>query len=200
MEKKVTAIYGGSFNPVHNGHIALARQLLLLGGLDEIWFMVSPQNPLKRSADLLDDTLRLEMTRLALSAETGLLASDYEFRMPRPSYTWHTLSALSRDYPDREFVLIVGADNWAVFPRWYHADDIIHNYRILIYPRTGTDIDASALPRSVTLVDTGRYDVSSTMVRERVRAGQPVDGLVPPVIVPLVERYYKSVTETEQMH
>ncbi len=198
MEKKVTAIYGGSFNPVHTGHIALARQLLRLGGLDEIWFMVSPQNPLKHSSDLLDDTLRLEMTREALAAETGLVASDYEFHLPRPSYTWHTLCALSRDYPDREFVLIIGADNWAVFSRWYHADDIVRNYRILIYPRTGTDIDVKTLPQGVTLVETGRFDVSSTMVRERLKNGLPIDGLVPDIIVPFVERYYKPVSEMEQ--
>lgn len=193
MKKKVTAIYGGSFNPVHTGHIALARQLLRLGGLDEIWFMVSPQNPLKRSADLLDDTKRLEMTRLALADEEGLTACDYEFRMPRPSYTWHTLCALSHDYPDREFVLIVGGDNWNVFSRWYHADDILRNYRILIYPRTGSDIDVSTLPPGVTLVNTGRYDVSSTLVREHIKQGLSVEGLVPECIVPLVEQYYKPI-------
>lgn len=193
MKKMVTAIYGGSFNPVHTGHIALARQLLRLGGLDEIWFMVSPQNPLKCSADLLDDTKRLEMTRLALADEEGLTACDYEFRMPRPSYTWHTLCALSHDYPDREFVLIVGGDNWKVFSRWYHADDILRNYRILIYPRTGSDIDVSTLPPGVTLVNTGRYDVSSTMVRERIKQGLSVEKLVPECIVPLVEQYYKPI-------
>ena len=197
--KKVTAIYGGSFNPVHTGHIALARQLLRLGGLDEIWLMVSPQNPLKRSSDLLDDTERLEMTRIALSAEAGMVASDYEFHLPRPSYMWNTLCALSHDYPDREFVLVIGADNWTVFSRWYHADDIIRHYRILIYPRTGYDIDKTTLPQGVTLVETGRFDVSSTMVRERLKEGLPIDGLVPEIIVPLVERYYKSVSETEQV-
>ncbi len=197
--KKVTAIYGGSFNPVHTGHIALARQLLRLGGLDEIWLMVSPQNPLKRSSDLLDDTKRLEMTRMALSAEAGMVASDYEFHLPRPSYMWNTLCALSHDYPDREFVLVIGADNWTVFSRWYHADDIIRHYRILIYPRTGYDIDKTTLPHGVTLVETGRFDVSSTMVRERLKEGLPIDGLVPEIIVPLVERYYKPVSETEQV-
>lgn len=197
--KKVTAIYGGSFNPVHTGHIALARQLLRLGGLDEIWLMVSPQNPLKRSSDLLGDTKRLEMTRMALSAEAGMVASDYEFHLPRPSYMWNTLCALSHDYPDREFVLVIGADNWTVFSRWYHAADIIRHYRILIYPRTGYDIDKTTLPQGVTLVETGRFDVSSTMVRERLKEGLPIDGLVPEIIVPLVERYYKPVSETEQV-
>lgn len=96
-----TGIFGGSFNPIHNGHVELARQLLASAGLDEIWFVVSPQNPFKRAADLLDDDLRLKMVELALEREPRMHASDYEFRMPRPSYMWHTLQSMSRDYPDR---------------------------------------------------------------------------------------------------
>ena len=94
-----TGIFGGSFNPVHNGHIELARRLLGLAGLDEIWFVVSPQNPFKRNERLLDDCLRLEMVRLALKDEPHMAPSDYEFRMPRPSYMWHTLQSMSADYP-----------------------------------------------------------------------------------------------------
>lgn len=102
-----TGIYGGSFNPVHNGHIALAHELRQLAGLDEIWFVVSPQNPLKTQASLLDDRKRLDMTRRALEPYPGLVASNYEFALPRPSYMWHTLQSLSARYPDREFTLIM---------------------------------------------------------------------------------------------
>lgn len=132
-----TGIFGGSFNPIHNGHISLARQLREKAELDEVWLMVSPQNPLKQQADLLDDSLRMEMARRALEGVEGVIASDYEMYLPRPSYTWNTLQALSRDYPDREFVLLMGGDNLALFHRWYHYEDILRNYRMC--HRSGAD-------------------------------------------------------------
>lgn len=189
-----TGIYGGSFNPVHNGHIAIAREVRAKAGLDEVWLMVSPQNPLKSSTGLLDDALRLDMVRRAVEGEDGLVASDYEFARPRPSYTWDTLCALRRDFTDREFVLLIGADNWSLFSRWYHGDDIISHHQILIYPRTGYPVDASALPPGVRLVDTGLYDVSSTLVRRLVGEGRDISRLVPPSVAGMVERYYKTVT------
>ena len=179
---KRIGIFGGSFNPIHSGHVALARQLRLTAGLDEVWLMVSPQNPLKRQDDLLADELRLSMAQRALEGETGLVACDYEFRLPRPSYTWTTLQALSRDYPDCEFILLIGGDNWARFHRWWHWKDILRHYRVVVYPRDsypGT-VDAELLP------------VSSTEVRERVRAGLPVSGLVPPQIEQMVMEYYAA--------
>ena len=118
MDKIKTGIYGGSFNPIHNGHIAIARKMTELAGLDEVWLVVSPQNPLKERGDLLDDRLRLEMTRMALAPYPKLKASDFEFALPRPSYMWNTLQALSAAHPDREFTLLIGADNWEVFSRW----------------------------------------------------------------------------------
>lgn len=190
MTNKIrTGIYGGSFNPIHNGHIAIARAMLDCDAVDEVWFMVSPQNPLKQSADLLDERLRLDMTRRATADIPCVTACDYEFHMPRPSYMWHTLQSLSRDYPDREFTLLIGADNWQVFDRWYHADDIIAHYPIRIYPRRGYDIEASTLPHNVKLVDTGLYDVSSTMVRERIRRGEDVSKLIPASIIEMAKVY-----------
>lgn len=190
MTNKIkTGIYGGSFNPIHNGHIAIAKAMLDCGAVDEVWLMVSPQNPLKQSTDLLDEQLRLDMTRRATSNISGITACDYEFHMPRPSYMWHTLQNLSHDYPDREFTLLIGADNWQVFDRWYHADDIIAHYPIRIYPRRGYDIEASRLPHNVKLVDTGLYDVSSTMVRERIRRGEDVSQLIPGSIIDMAKIY-----------
>ena len=186
-----TGIYGGSFNPVHNGHIAIARAMVELAGLDEVWLMVSPQNPLKQASDLLDDNRRLLMTRRAVEGVERVVASDYEFRLPRPSYMWNTLQSLSRDYPDREFTLLIGADNWLVFDRWYRAGDILAHYPVCIYPRRGCDIDPSTLPPNVRLVDTGLHDVSSTMVRERIRRGEDVSALIPRSIVGEATEYYK---------
>lgn len=190
MKKIRTGLYGGSFNPIHNGHIAIARQMIEKAGLDEVWFMVSPQNPLKERNTLLDDAKRLEMARKALEEQPRLKACDYEFALPRPSYTWHTLQSLWRDYPDREFVLMIGADNWAHFGRWYHADDIMRTCNILIYPRRGYNVDALSLPARAQLVDTGLYDVSSTEIRQLIKEGRDISRLVPADIVDMAEKYY----------
>ena len=180
---KKVGIYGGSFNPIHRGHIALARQMLRKAHLDEVWFLVSPLNPFKQaSTDLLDDQTRLQLTRQALADESRLVASDYEFHLPRPSYSWDTLQALSRDYPEHEFVLVIGADNWLAFDRWYHAEDILDSYPIVIYPREGCPIDAATLPPTVRLVKTRLYNVSSTDIRRRIREGRPVRRLLPPAV------------------
>ena len=172
-----TGIFGGSFNPIHNGHISLARQLKEREGLDEVWLMVSPQNPLKQSSDLLDDEARLEMARKALEGVEGIIASDYEMHLPRPSYTWNTLQALSRDYPEREFVLMIGGDNWDHFDRWYRSDDIKANYEIVVYTRTPGDA--------------GFIDISSTDVRQRIRQHRSIRKLVPSVVADIIkERGY----------
>ena len=183
-------IFGGSFNPIHMGHIELARQLKRLAGLDEVWLMVSPQNPLKQDNSLLDDRLRYEMARLALRGEEGIIASDYELHLPRPSYTWHTLQHLREDFRARTFILLIGGDNWQLFPRWYHADDILREHQVVVYPRRGSIIDHSTLPSSVTIVDTHLLDISSTEIRQRVASGQSISGMVPTVIEPIVRRLY----------
>ena len=187
--QKRIGIFGGSFNPIHCGHVALARQLLTAAGLDEVWLMVSPQNPLKRQDGLLDDALRLEMARLAVADEPRIHASDYEFRLPRPSYTWHTLQCLQADYPDTSFTLLIGGDNWAHFDRWYRAEELISRYRMVVYPRPGSDIDATQLPPNVTLVEAQLMDISSTDIRRRIRRGESVDTLVPAAVARLIREH-----------
>ena len=183
-------IFGGSFNPIHVGHIELARQLKALAGLDEVWLMVSPQNPLKQQVDLLDDQLRYQMARIALRGEQGIIASDYELHLPRPTYTWHTLQRLREDYRARTFILLIGGDNWQLFPRWYHSDDILREHQVVVYPRRGSIIDRTSLPPTVTVADTELLDISSTDIRQRVTLGQSIAGLVPKSIQPLVNRLY----------
>lgn len=182
----VTGIFGGSFNPIHNGHIAIARQLLAMTDIEEVWFMVSPHNPLKQHDCLIDDAIRLAMTGKALEEERGMVCSDHEFRLPRPSYTWHTLQSLSRDYPQRRFTLIIGADNWHSFPQWYNPQQIIANYPIVIYPRRGFSIDRSSLPDGVTYLDMDLYDIYATQIRQMVRQGSDISALVPRSIVTMV--------------
>jgi len=133
-------LFGGSFNPIHNAHIALGTTMLSAMSLDEVWYLVSPRNPLKQhSTDLLDEEVRLHLTRLALEDYPRLRASDYEFHLPRPSYTWNTLQHLRQDYPQHEFVLIIGGDNYEKFHKWAHYQDILDNYEIAVYPRSNGD-------------------------------------------------------------
>ena len=184
-------IFGGSFNPIHVGHILLARQLCQLARLEQVWLMVSPQNPLKQgNTDLLDDQLRYQLARLALRGEEHIVACNYELHLPKPSYTWNTLQHLKADYPQFTFVLLVGGDNWANFHRWYRADDILRDHEMVVYPRRGSQFDLSALPPHVTIVHTELLDISSTQIRQLCSASQIIRGLVPQVIEPLVRRCY----------
>ena len=176
-----TGIFGGSFNPIHVGHVALAQAILRQCGLDEVWLMLSPQNPLKQQTDLLDDQLRYEMAQKALEGVEGIKACNYEFRLPKPSYTWNTLQHLTEDYPDREFILIIGGDNWAQFERWRCWKDILRHHRVIVYPRGNV----------IGTIDVPLIDVSSTEIRAKVRQHQPITNLVPAVIEGLVEKYYQ---------
>ena len=173
-------IFGGSFNPIHNGHIALAQAVLRQCALNEVWLMVSPQNPLKQDAtDLLDDHLRLEMAQKALEGVEGVKASDYEFHLPKPSYTWNTLQHLSKDYPDCQFSLLIGGDNWAHFQQWRNWQDI--QYDIIVYPR-------DSYPGTI---DVPLLDVSSTEIRRKVRAGDNIERLVPDSIINDIKENYR---------
>ena len=191
MQKKKVGIFGGSFNPIHTGHIALAKSLCQQAGLDEVWLMVSPMNPFKKEAtDLLTDKLRLEMAEQAIADEPKLKACDYEFHMPKPSYTWHTLQALSQDFPHVSFTLLIGGDNWASFDKWFHHEDILNHYPIVVYPRKGCDI--GKVPSGVTIVETPLLNISSTEIRQRIKEGKSIHGMVPDCIEPLAMQYYSN--------
>lgn len=190
MKKKV-GIFGGSFNPIHTGHIALAKSLCEQAHLDEVWLMVSPLNPFKKEAtDLLADDLRLEMVEKAIQEEPQLKACNYEFHLPKPSYTWHTLQTLSKDYPDIDFTLLIGGDNWAAFDKWYHHDDIRKHYPIVVYPRQGANI--GEVPQGVTIVKTPLLNISSTEIRNNIQQGKDIHGMVPKAIESLAIKYYKK--------
>ncbi len=132
-------IFGGSFNPIHLGHTALAAYICEQGFVDEVWMMVSPQNPLKQNMELLDENQRLHMVELAVAPYPGLKACDFEFHLKRPSYTYHTLQALRTAYPEHEFCLIIGEDNWNHFDRWYRKEDIVRETPIIVYPRDSVE-------------------------------------------------------------
>ncbi len=179
-DKKRIGIYGGSYNPVHIGHTSLAQSLLSQGLVDEVWLLVSPLNPLKQDATstIAQYHHRLSMAQLATEGMEGVVVSDFESRLPIPSYMCNTLGQLTSAYPDCIFTLVIGADNWERFDRWYNSEEILSKYNLLVYRRPGYDIDETALPPSVKVVTTPLYDISSTMIREAVSAGCSTDGMI----------------------
>lgn len=175
--RKTIGIFGGSFNPVHNGHVTLAKAIVASGEVDEVWLTLSPQNPLKKSKTLADDVHRLAMLHLAVDGEEGLEVCDVELSLPRPSYTINTLRHLTSERPDCRFRLIVGADNYAVFDRWREHDRLIADYGLIVYPRQG--FDAEAGEKGVTIVEAPLYDVSSTEIRAAIADGDDFSTMVP---------------------
>lgn len=174
-------ILGGSFNPVHAGHIMLADYIVRFTPLSQIWLMLSPLNPLKAdSSQLIDDRDRLEMLRIATENNPRLRPCDIELSMPRPSYSFDSLSLLSELYPRTRFSLIIGSDNWLIFDRWKHHDKIIRRFDPIIYPRPGYDVDPESLPPNVTLVNAPTIDISSTFIRDAIAAGKRMDAFLPP--------------------
>lgn len=196
-------IFGGSFNPIHIGHLALANYICEYTSLDEVWMMVSPQNPFKANQALLPDALRLELVKLAIGNYPRMKACDFEFHLPRPSYMAHTLEALQIIYPQHRFTLVIGADNWLAFPQWYQSDAIIKRHAILIYPRLGYTLDSHSLPSNVQLIDAPLMDVSSTKIRQGWKDGKDLRFLLPASVATylqetgLIRSFPKDSTDIE---
>lgn len=185
-------LFGGSFNPIHNGHITLAETFLKEASLQEVWLMVSPQNPFKTHQELLDDEKRLEIAQKALINHSKIIASDYELSLPKPSYTWNTLQHLAISYPENTFSLLIGGDNWRAFNHWSHAEDIISQYQIYIYPRKDDHFARKeVLPKNVHLLQGSPLDISSTLIRNNVKQGKSIHHLVPQNIIQDIEEYYR---------
>lgn len=193
---KRVAVYGGSFNPIHRGHTALARAVIDRGLADEVWLMVSPCNPLKNADGLLPADTRLRMCRLAVADCPDIVVSDFETRLPLPSYTYLTLRALRAAFPSTRFSLLIGGDNWAVFPRWSHPEEILRNHSVVVYPRPGSPIDAATLPPGVSLLDAPLFPYSSTDVRNRLAEGGDISQMVVPAVADFIkeEGPYGSAT------
>lgn len=166
-------IYGGSFNPVHFGHVGLARWVVEHTDLDELWLLVTPNNPLKPAGILAPEEERLAAVREAIKDIPGLVASDFEFSLPRPSYTANTLRELQKAYPQHEFSLVIGEDNLAIFNKWREYEYIMSNFRIFVYPRKGSlTIDdlrfkIEDFRELIFLKDAPYFDISSTELRQQ---------------------------------
>lgn len=176
---KKVGIYSGSFNPIHHGHVMLANYLVEFSDLDELWFVVSPQNPLKQKAELLDDAERLKMVQLAVGNDPRFRVSDIEMHLPTPSYTINTLTALSEQHPDCQFVFICGMDSLQNLSRWYQYQRILDNYELLVFPREGYDGGELANHPSVTVLKTPILEISSTFIRQCVKEGHDVRHFMP---------------------
>lgn len=185
---KRTALFFGSFNPIHVGHLIIANTMLQQEGVDELWFVVSPQNPLKERATLLADHHRMQMVRRAIEDNYKMQACDIEMHLPLPSYTAVTLAALGEKYPEREFCLVMGSDNLATFERWRNYEYILEHYRLLVYPRPGTQRCKLATHLHVTMVDVPMMDISSSYIRQQIAARKDVRYL-------LTEPVHKYLTE-----
>ncbi len=185
-------IYGGSFNPIHKGHTELAASIVQQGLVDELWLLVSPLNPLKSGevSDIAEYGHRLRMAQLATEGIEGVKVSDFERHLSVPSYTVTTLGELRKAYPEHEFTLVIGADNWEQFPRWYRADEIIEKYRVLIYRRPGCEIEETSLPASVHVVDTPLFDISSTQIRTSIADGMPLTKWVDRKVLTYIKRHH----------
>lgn len=175
-------VFGGSFNPIHIGHLAIANYLCEYGEVDEVWFIVSPHNPLKKEKELWDDDFRLELVRTAIGDYPKFSACDIEFHLPKPSYTITTLDALKKQHPERDFTLIIGSDNWEIFNKWHKPQEIIDRYHLLIYPRLGYHIDTGKLPAHVKLVNAPTIEISSTAIREAIRMGKDIRYFLYPTV------------------
>jgi nicotinate-nucleotide adenylyltransferase len=185
-------LYFGSFNPVHNGHLIIASHVLNFTGLQQVWLVLSPQNPLKPSASLLNEYNRLFLVNCALEGETKLKASNIEFNLPKPSYTVDTLAYLAEKYPQHQFTIIMGSDSFTNLHKWKNYQVIKQNYPLYIYKRPGFDITKPE-GANCTILDAPLLDISSTRIRELIKTGKSIRYLIPDAVKDEIEKagYYK---------
>jgi nicotinate-nucleotide adenylyltransferase len=186
---KSVGLFFGSFNPIHIGHLALANYMLAFENLDEIWFVVSPQNPFKKVDDLLGAEHRVEMVRRATKDQNQYRVEDIELTLPIPSYTIDTLKALERKHSNCQFSIIMGADNILRIDKWKAADEIINNHQILVYPRLGYDVNESQLPANCQLTKAPLVELASTEIRRWIKAGKAIPFLIPAGVFDYIQQH-----------
>jgi nicotinate-nucleotide adenylyltransferase len=184
-------LYFGSFNPVHTGHLIIASHIANNTNLDQIWFVVSPQNPLKEEKTLLNEQHRKHLIDLSIEGEKKLKTSNVEFKLPKPSYTIDTLIYLEEKYPENAFTVIMGSDGFSNINRWKNYEILLKNYAILIYERPGFEIK-EIKDTNITLVKAPLLEISSTRIREMVKEKKSIRYLVPDIVQREIEihQYY----------
>lgn len=175
---QTVGILGGSFNPVHIGHLMIASYLVQWGYVDQVWLTLSPLSPHKKdSTELIPDIKRLAMLNLATKGATDIDVCDIELSLPTPSFTITTLETLSKTYPDKRFKLIIGSDNWAVFNKWRSGETILDRYGVIVYPRPGYPVESHA--DGMELVNAPTVNISSTFIRKAISKGRDMDYFLP---------------------
>ncbi len=171
-------LLGGSFNPVHMGHLMVAQYLTQWKYVDKVWLTLSPLNPLKEASGLIPDMKRLAMITLATKGALDIETCDIELSMPRPSYTIDTLDLLSKRHPSKRFKLVIGSDNWKIFDKWRDHERILDDYGVIVYPRPGYPIE-SVYVDGLEVVDAPMVNISSTFVRDAILRGKDMSYFVP---------------------
>ena len=186
-------LYFGSFNPIHNGHLIIANSILQNTELEQVWFIVSPQNPLKPANSLLNEYHRLFLVQIAIEGEPALKASDIEFRLPRPSYTIDTLTYLSEKYSAHQFGVIMGSDSYQNLPNWKNFEQILRHYPIYVYSRPGSETIKDYAGACVTDLKAPLIEISSTHIRNILKKGNSIRYLVPDKVKEEIDRngYYR---------
>jgi nicotinate-nucleotide adenylyltransferase len=182
-----TGLFFGSFNPIHNGHMMIASYMADFAGLDQVWFVVSPHNPLKEKSTLLADHHRLAMVNLAVEDDPRFRSSNIEFKLPQPSYTIDTLTYLAEQYPGREFIPIIGSDSIATFRKWKNWEVLLANYRFFVYPRPESPVPEGAHPSFIP-IGAPLITLSSSFIRQGIREGRDMRHFVP-------EKVWKYIVE-----
>lgn len=175
-------LFFGSFNPIHMGHLAIANYMQQFAGMEEVWLVVSPHNPLKEKASLLNQNHRLFMVDLAIDGAPGLRSSNVEFKLPQPSYTIHTLAHLTEKYPQHRFSLIIGQDNLVNFHKWKNHEEILKHHRLFVYPRPGAAASRFDQHPAVQFTDAPVMDISSTFIRKAIQDKKDIRFFLPPKV------------------
>jgi nicotinate-nucleotide adenylyltransferase len=171
-------LFFGSFNPIHVGHLIIANTMAERGDIDQVWFVVSPQNPFKKRSNLLHEFDRIHMVRLAIADNPKLNSTDVEFNMPKPSYTVDTLAYISEKFPQHQFRVIIGQDNLKSFHKWKNHEILVENYGFLVYPRPGSfETDWDNHP-NVQMINAPQVDISATFIRKSIQANLSIKYLV----------------------